>query len=175
MLMLKRLFLYVISTILVIGCWLGQPAMSWAHETPEIAVLPGFKSIFGGSRPTNLGVKNNQLTACPKSPNCVVSQGASDTEHAIAPLSYTGTPATAMAALHAIVAAQPGSEIISQTETYLYTEFTSKLMGFVDDVEFFLSEEEPGTVHVRSASRLGESDLGVNRQHIETIRAAFSG
>lgn len=138
-----------------------------------IGALPGFKAIFGGSRPSNIGIKEGHLALCPASPNCVVSQGESDAEHAIAPLSYTGSATEAMAKLRQVVEAQPDSEIIEQTEDYLYAEFTSRLMGFVDDVEFYLNPTESGTIHVRSASRLGQSDLGVNRKRIETIRAAF--
>ncbi|MDB9527006.1 DUF1499 domain-containing protein [Oscillatoria sp. CS-180] len=139
-----------------------------------IAALPGFKALFSGSRPSNIGVKAGRLTACPKSPNCVVSQGDEDAQHAIAPLTYSGDSAQAMASLRQVVEAQPGSEVIEQADNYLYAEFTSKLMGFVDDVEFYFPADEPGTIHVRSASRLGESDLGVNRKRIEAIRAALS-
>ncbi|HEY9647011.1 MAG TPA: DUF1499 domain-containing protein, partial [Chroococcidiopsis sp.] len=64
------------------------------------------------------------------------------------------------------------TKIITATSDYLYAEFSSKLMGFVDDVEFYLSPAD-GVIHVRSASRLGQSDLGVNRKRIEDIRAAF--
>jgi uncharacterized protein (DUF1499 family) len=139
-----------------------------------IAALPGFKALFSGSRPDTIGVKEGRLAPCPKSPNCVVSQGDTDAEHAIAPLTYDSDMAAAVAKLRETIAAQEGSEIIEQTDTYLYAEFTSKLMGFVDDVEFYFSPTEPGTIHVRSASRLGQSDLGVNRKRIEAIRAAFS-
>ncbi|MEM6839403.1 MAG: DUF1499 domain-containing protein [Cyanobacteria bacterium P01_C01_bin.120] len=139
-----------------------------------IAALPGFKALFSGSRPANIGVNEGRLTACPQSPNCVVSQGDEDAEHAIAPLSYDGDLAAAVERLRTLIEAQAGSEIIEQTDTYLYAEFTSKLMGFVDDVEFYFAPEESGTIHVRSASRLGQSDLGVNRKRIEAIRSAFS-
>ncbi|MEL7314345.1 MAG: DUF1499 domain-containing protein [Cyanobacteria bacterium J06559_3] len=139
-----------------------------------IAALPGFKALFGGTRPNNIGVEEGYLATCPKSPNCVVSQGETDAEHAIAPLTYSGDVTAAMASLRQVVAAEPGSEIIEQTDNYLYAEFTSRLMGFVDDVEFYFDSTAPGTIHVRAAARLGQSDLGVNRKRIETIRAAFS-
>ena len=74
-----------------------------------------------------------------------------------------------MAKLADVIKAMPRAEILQQTEDYLYAEFTSQWMGFVDDVEFYLPDS-PGVIHVRSASRLGESDLGVNRQRIEAIR-----
>ena len=68
----------------------------------------------------------------------------------------------------------PRTKIVTENETYLYAEFASNLMGFVDDVEFYL-DKTAGVIHVRSASRLGQSDLGVNRQRIEAIRAASNG
>lgn len=139
-----------------------------------IAALPGFKALFSGSRPSDIGVKEGRLTPCPGSPNCVVSQGEEDAEHAIAPLTYEGDTAAAVAQLRQVVEAQEGSEVIEQTDSYLYAEFSSKLMGFVDDVEFYFPASEPGTIHVRSAARLGQSDLGVNRKRIEAIRAALS-
>lgn len=128
---------------------------------------------FSGSRPTNLGVKDGKLAACPGSPNCVNSQSpASDAEHYIAPLSYSGTPSEAIARLKSIITALPRTKIITESDRYLYAEFTSALMGFVDDVEFYI-DEAAGVVQVRSASRLGQSDLGVNRKRIEEIRAKF--
>jgi uncharacterized protein (DUF1499 family) len=128
---------------------------------------------LAGNRPANLGVKAGQLAPCPGSPNCVVSQGAADADHAIAPLAYSGEPAAALTALKAVVAAMPRTTIVESTDNYLYAEFASQLLGFVDDVEFYLDAAE-GVIHVRSASRLGQSDLGVNRKRIEAIRAAFS-
>ena len=70
------------------------------------------------------------------------------------------------------VTAMPGAQIISEQDQYLYAEFTSRLMGFVDDVEF-LADPAAGLVHVRSASRLGHSDLGVNRKRIEDLRSSL--
>ena len=128
---------------------------------------------LAGDRPTNLGVKEGKLAPCPSSPNCVVSQGNGDAEHAIAPLAYSGDPAQAIANLTAIVKAMPRTTIIESTDRYLYAEFASKLMGFVDDVEFYLDPAE-SVIQVRSASRLGESDLGVNRQRVEAIRQELS-
>jgi uncharacterized protein (DUF1499 family) len=124
---------------------------------------------LAGDRPTNLGVKEGKLAPCPTSPNCVISQGDEDAEHAIAPLAYSGDPAQAIAKLTAIVKAMPRTTIIESTDSYLYAEFASKLLGFVDDVEFYLDPAE-SVIQVRSASRLGQSDLGVNRQRVEAIR-----
>lgn len=172
--MVKAFKSLLFASLLAALMLLSFPTTVHAETLPMIAALPGFKALFQGTRPTTIGVKEGRLAACPKSPNCVVSQGNEDAEHAIAPLAYSGDADSAMAALKQVVAAQAGSEIIEQTENYLYAEFTSKLMGFVDDVEFYLPADEPGVIHVRSASRLGQSDLGVNRKRVEAIRAAFS-
>jgi uncharacterized protein (DUF1499 family) len=128
---------------------------------------------LAGDRPTNLGVKEGKLAPCPTSPNCVISQGDEDAEHAIAPLAYSGDPAQAIAKLTAIVKAMPRTTIIESTDSYLYAEFASQLLGFVDDVEFYLDPAE-SVIQVRSASRLGQSDLGVNRQRVEAIRQELS-
>jgi uncharacterized protein (DUF1499 family) len=128
--------------------------------------------IFAGKRPNNLGVKNGRLAPCPASPNCVSSQ-ASDSLHQIAPLSFTSTPEQALSQLKSIIKSLPRTKIITETEDYLYAEFKTALMGFVDDVEFFLDSNSQ-EIHVRSASRLGYGDLGLNRQRIETICALFN-
>lgn len=128
--------------------------------------------MFAGNRPTNIGVQSDRLAPCPSSPNCVNSQ-SQDALHKIEPLTYDSTPTQALAELKTVIQSMERTQIITETEKYLYAEFTSKLMGFVDDVEFLI-DESAKVIHVRSASRLGKSDLGVNRQRIETIRAKLN-
>ena len=125
--------------------------------------------MFTGKRPSNLGVRDGKLAPCPSTPNCVCSQ-SEDAEHKIEPLTYKSTPEVAFTQLKQAIASQPRTKIITESPNYLYAEFTSAIMKFVDDVEFYLDEDEK-VIHVRSASRLGQSDLGVNRKRIETIRA----
>ena len=117
---------------------------------------------FTGERPSNLGVLDGKLTACPGTPNCVNSQGT-DTQSKIEPL-----PDVSIAEIKKVVEGMERTTIVEETDDYLYAEFQSKLMGYVDDVEFYRSG---GVVHVRSASRLGKSDLGVNRKRVEEIRS----
>jgi uncharacterized protein (DUF1499 family) len=124
---------------------------------------------FSGTRPSNLGVKDGKLAACPSSPNCVNSQ-ADDRQHGIDPLAFSGDAVIAMQKLAGVVAAIPRTQVIQSRADYLYVEFSTPLMGFVDDVEFYCDGK---AIQVRSASRLGYSDLGVNRKRIEAIRAAF--
>lgn len=125
--------------------------------------------MFAGKRPNNLGVRDGKLASCPNTPNCVSSQSA-DAAHKIEPLTYTSSPGEAFAKLEQVIKSQPRTKIITSSPNYLYVEFTSAIMGFVDDVEFYL-DADAKLIHVRSASRLGQSDLGVNRKRIETIRA----
>ncbi len=138
-----------------------------------IAFLLWNNHIFAGVPPTNIGVNNGKLAACPNTPNCVNSQAiASDTEHSIQPIRVGGEMPQRMADLKLVIQSMPRSIIIKETNNYLYVESTSKLMGFVDDVEFYFDDGK--FIQVRSASRLGESDLGVNRQRIEEIRAKLT-
>jgi len=125
-----------------------------------------------GTRPLNLGIREGRLAPCPSTPNCVSSQ-SSDKEHAIEPLTYAGDAKEAMARLAKIIREMPRTRIISQKDNYLYAEFTSLVFRFVDDVEFF-SDDSAKRIHVRSASRLGSSDLGVNRKRVETIRSIWN-
>jgi uncharacterized protein (DUF1499 family) len=129
-------------------------------------------TMFAGKRPQNLGHGTGRLAPCKASPNCVSSQAdPSDKEHYIAPLAMkANAPGDAMAAVRNAVESMPRTSIVRVEPGYLYAEFQSKLMGFVDDVEF-LADPAAGVVHVRSASRLGRRDFGVNRNRVEALRA----
>jgi uncharacterized protein (DUF1499 family) len=131
-------------------------------------LIVGLLTLIGcaGDRPTTLGVQNNQLASCPDSPNCVCSFENRDS-HRIAPLTAS------LDQVKAALAQMPRVHIAQEDGNYLYAEFTSRLMGYVDDVEF-LADPAQGIVHVRSASRLGYSDMGVNRERIENIRALIA-
>lgn len=146
----------------------AAPVAALPLGTPTVAAL----FSFSGTRPTNLGIDAGQLSACPATPNCVSSQN-SDAAHAIDPLGYDSTPEAAFSKLKTVIQALPRTQVITESDRYLYAEFTSAIMGFVDDVEFYL-DPDAQVIQVRSASRLGESDLGVNRQRIEAIRSALS-
>ncbi len=159
----------LLGVTLVLGITLGPATAAQALTSQPQARLPWLGEIFAGARPTTLGLHQGQLSPCPPSPNCVVSQGSPDATHAIAPLTYPGEPARAMAQLAELIVALPRTQILEQTPTYLYAEFTSRWLGFVDDGEFYF-DQPAGVIQVRSASRLGESDLGVNRDRIETLR-----
>ncbi|MGE0756223.1 MAG: DUF1499 domain-containing protein [Pirellulaceae bacterium] len=113
-----------------------------------------------------------RLAPCPDRPNCVASQ-AQDPRHAIAPLRFSGSADDAMARLHEVLSQQARCRIVRSEGRYLRAEFRSLVFRFVDDVEFLVDEAEH-VIHFRSASRLGFSDLGVNRARMEHIRRAFA-
>lgn len=124
-----------------------------------------------GNRHSQMGVIGGRLTVCPDSPNCVSSQSI-DPRHAIDPLRYEGTAEKARRFLIEAVSGMKRARIVAAEERYLHAEFTSALFRFVDDVEFLL-DDGTKTIHVRSASRVGYSDLGVNRRRVENIRSRF--
>ncbi|MDX2319757.1 MAG: DUF1499 domain-containing protein [Moritella sp.] len=120
-----------------------------------------------GSRPDNLGIVKSTLSACPESPNCVSSDSLDDSHY---------TPAFKLEAPSNVVwqevklylQAQHNMEIITETSNYLYLESTSTFMRFVDDFELHLRQQD-GIIAVRSASRLGKSDFGVNKQRVDDL------
>jgi uncharacterized protein (DUF1499 family) len=130
--------------------------------------------LFAGKPPANLGVKNGRLAPCPRSPNCVASQGdAADAAHYIAPIAFKGDAGAAWRALRETVVAAERVTVVNERDGYLRAEFATKFIGFVDDVEFLL-DATARVVHVRSASRLGYRDFGVNRARIEALRARLA-
>jgi len=136
------------------------------------ALLAAIMSGCSGVPPANLGAKEGRLAPCPPSPNCVSSQDA-DSSHAAAPLTYSISLPRAVADLKKVILGMKRARIVTQSGSYLHAEFTSALWRFVDDVEF-LFDDQAKVIHIRSASRLGHSDFGVNRKRVEEIRAAWT-
>ena len=124
-----------------------------------------------GSRPPQSGTGAGGLAPCPATPNCVSSL-STDARHAVAPLRYAGTADAALQRLIEVIRGMKRSRITTVQKRYLHAEFTSLIFRFVDDVEFLL-DEDTKMIHVRSASRIGTSDLGVNRRRVEAIRSRF--
>ena len=135
-----------------------------------VAVLVLTMGCSGGRPPSSLGVTAGRLAPCPGSPNCVSSEAAD--EQRVEPLRYAGDAGPARARLLEVLNGMDRARVVQSTDDYVHVEFRSAVFGFVDDVEFYFSP--PGTLQVRSASRTGYYDFGVNRERVETLRARFS-
>lgn len=139
-----------------------------------IAVLLCTVSIFGThvlGREVSDGRESVQISPCPQSPNCVSSLDP-DPDHRVAPLRYHVTDSQALARLRSIIEAMPRTKIVQFTDRYLRAEFKSAIFGFVDDLELLIGDAQ-GVIHIRSSSRVGYWDLGVNRRRVERIREKF--
>ena len=132
-----------------------------------ILTLPTAAWAVGSS----LGVSNSHLAVCPDSPNCVISQDG-DSKHAIEPITYHTERDVAQKTLLKVLTVVPRTEVVETTDNYIHALSKSRVFGFIDDVEFYFPENE-NVIHLRSAARTGESDLGVNRRRLEQIRLAL--
>ena len=121
-----------------------------------------------GTRPSLIG----KFSTCPDKPNCVSSKSLVGS-HKIAPIIYKGTSQDAREKILGIIKSMPRAKISSDGDNFIHVEFTSRIFRFVDDVEFYF--DELGIIHFRSASRIGHSDMGVNRERMEEIRRSFMG
>ena len=126
---------------------------------------------YSVGRPHNLGLKNNMFAPCPSSPNCVLSQ-ISDAKHKIKPIYYATSVEAAKEKLIKVIQSMDGTRIIKQDEVSWHVEFTTRWLRFIDDVEFYFPDSA-ALIHLRSASRSGYWDLGVNRKRVEEIRSRF--
>lgn len=126
--------------------------------------------MFSWKRPGNLGVTDGRLAPCRRTPNCVSSQAdPGDAVHYIAPIPFRGDAAAAIAAVRNAVESMQRATVIREAPGYLYAEYRSRLIRFVDDVEFAF-DGKAGVLHVRSSSRIGRRDFGVNRARVESLR-----
>ena len=123
------------------------------------------------ARPATLGLQAGALRPCPRTPNCVCSEPGTPAGALVAPFPAPAGMAE-MTRLAAVVGAWPRTKVITAGDGYLHAETTSLLLRFVDDLEFRL-DAAAGVIHVRSASRVGRGDLGVNRKRLEALRAVW--
>ncbi len=144
---------------------------------PLMLLAAGQAGLLSGQAPQDLGVRDGRLKPPSRTPNSVSSQAdlhagtAAVVDYArIAPIAAGSDAAATLTQIRAVVEAMPGARIIEAQSDYLYAQFSTRWLKFVDDVEFWAAPDL-GVIHVRSASRLGSSDLGVNRARIEQIRA----
>lgn len=158
----------------VLLAFAGVVALVVTGLAVHVATATG-DTVFSWKRPDYLGVKDGRLARPKSTPNCVSSQAdPADAEHYIAPIPFKGDGAAAMAAVRRAVEGMRDATVVRHDGGYLYAEYRSKLMRFVDDVEFF-HDGKAGLIHVRSASRLGRRDFGVNRARVESLRARIEG
>ena len=136
-----------------------------------IALLSLIAAACAGTRPAQVGIQQAGLAACPASPNCV-SSDANDSAHRVAPFVLNAPPAKAWKTVRAVVAAMPDTRVVAASASRLHSEATSEIFGFVDDLELQLRVSQ-GIIAVRSASRLGYGDMGVNRRRVEELRKAL--
>jgi len=151
----------------------------WLALAVVAVLLAARFGAFAGRMPDNLGVRDGKLKPPSRTPNSVSSQAdlwpdAPQRDYArIAPLPLSGDAKATIARIAALVEDLPGARIVERREDYLYVQFTTALMRYVDDVEFWV-DPAAGVVQVRSASRLGSKDFGVNRARVELIRARLA-
>lgn len=143
------------------------------------AMAAGQAGLLQGKVPTDLGVHQGKLKPPSPTPNSVSSQATLYPDHPqrsyadIAPLALRGEGTATIARLQRVVAGMPGARIVESTPDYLYAQYTTSIMKFVDDVEFWY-DPKAQAIQVRSASRIGESDLGVNRKRVDAVRQALA-
>jgi uncharacterized protein (DUF1499 family) len=148
----------------------------WIALAVVAVLLAARMGVFSGKAPTNIGVQGGKLKPPAATPNSVTSQAdlwpdAPRRDDArIVAIALQGDGKATIDKIAAVIEDLPGSHIAERRDDYLYAQFTTPLMRFVDDVEFWF-DPAAGVVHVRSASRVGHKDFGVNRARIENIRA----
>jgi uncharacterized protein (DUF1499 family) len=144
-----------------------------------LLVVAGQLGFLQGTAPTDLGVRSGKLKPPSMTENSVTSQAMLYPEHPqrfyaqIAPLPVKGDGPATIGRITAIVQGMDGAKVVKSGPDYLYVQFTTKVMHFVDDVEFWFDPTR-NVIDVRSASRLGKSDMGVNRKRVEAVRAALA-
>ena len=136
-----------------------------------LVVLFMARVIIQGNQVPELGVTDGKLAALSSKPNNVSSQ-AKDPEKRVATLPFKDSQASTLSALKKAVAAYGGAKVQAESDDYLYVVFTTSLMRYRDDVEFWLDTESQ-QVHYRSSSRAGYSDMGLNRKRYNKIAELY--
>lgn len=105
---------------------------------------------------------------CPESPNCVSTKATKDT-HYVEPIHFNKTPEDFKKFVEQILIKFPRTKLAHLENNYAHIEFTSLIFRFTDDVELFFDPAE-SKIHIRSASRIGHSDMGVNKKRVLKIK-----
>jgi len=119
------------------------------------------------------GIINGKFKLCPKTPNCVSTMAPKEDKHYISPISYYSSQEEAVEKIIQIINSFKRSTIIVKEIDYIHAIFSTKLLKFKDDVEFYFDDQNK-IIHFKSASRIGSSDLGTNRKRMEKIRKLYS-
>ena len=118
------------------------------------------------------GLSAGELAQCGSKPNCVCSEHNAKNDFYIEPLAFKPEVADPLAVVKSIIQ-EMGGEVVNEADDYLATTFTSGIFRFVDDVEVRLDKKD-SVLHIRSASRVGHSDMGANRKRLEKLRGLFA-
>ena len=160
---------------------MGGPVRDARHRQrrPVVVVAAGQLGFLQGTPPTDLGVRDGKLKPPSMTENSVTSQAALYPDHPqrkyadVAPLPVKGDGRATLARIKSIVESMDGAKVVKSEPGYLYAQFTTRLMNYVDDVEFWF-DPAANAIQVRSASRVGRGDMGVNRKRIEAVRSALA-
>jgi len=117
------------------------------------------------------GLFEGSLSKCPDKPNCVCSEYRDDVSHYIEPISIHGAAAGTFTILKAVIL-DMGGAIQTERDDYLAVTFSSTFFGFTDDLEIRVDAHR-GVIHVRSASRVGYGDAGVNRNRVDQLKGLY--
>jgi uncharacterized protein (DUF1499 family) len=118
------------------------------------------------------GLIDGKLTQCPSTPNCVCSEFAVDRDHFVPPLAFSPPDGGDIRETIVRVVETSGGSVTNTEDGYISATFRSRIFGFIDDVEFRI-DDAGGLIHIRSASRVGKSDLGANAARHQRLRERF--
>ena len=137
-----------------------------------LGLITCFMFIKNNMTPQNLGVNNGKLAEMPSSPNAVSSQAKTE-EKKVSPLAYVENKSKSKLKIENIINEYKSAKIVTNDENYIHVVFTTSAMKFKDDVEFYFDEENE-VIHYRSASRIGYSDMGMNRARYDELVAKYN-
>lgn len=139
-----------------------------SYKVTFLLILMSLVSGCSGNPPSERGVEGGVLSPCPPRPNCVSTMSLEE-RHTVSPLRYNVSHDRVAGRIEDILKQMDGVFIKEVRSTYIWAECSSKMFGFVDDLELYFPKEEP-VIHVRSAARTGYYDMGVNRKRVEKLR-----
>jgi uncharacterized protein (DUF1499 family) len=150
--------------------------MNWILAVMAVPALGYFLVLvvlgFWSRRPPELGLVDGHLRRCRSASNCVNTEDTAD-RRAEAPFGFTGSPEAALDRLGRAIVSMPGARLCERAPAYLRAEFRSSFFGFVDDVEATV-DPAAGVLHLRSASRVGRGDHGINRARVKELRRRYA-